>query len=78
MIQEAFHHVRAYFINGGTALTSEEEDVIEALLALNKAVGVAGGRFDETFTIDFVSEFFLGILEHTPESLKAATRAGVS
>lgn len=73
MIQEASHHVRAYFINGGSSFTSEEEDGIEALLALNKAVGVAGGRFDETLTIDFVSEFFLGILEHTPESLKAAT-----
>lgn len=34
MIQEEFHHVRAYFINGGTTLTSEEEDVIEALLAI--------------------------------------------
>lgn len=34
VIQEEFHHVRAYFINGGTTLTSEEEDVIEALLAI--------------------------------------------
>ena len=34
MIQEEFHHVRAYFINGGTTLTSEEEDGIEALLAI--------------------------------------------
>ena len=54
-------------------LSEDQNDCIRAVLAMNHAVGVAGGRIDDGFTINFVSEFFLNLVGHTEESLQKAT-----
>ncbi len=54
-------------------LSDDQQECVRAVLSLNQAVGVAGGRFDEGFTIHFVSEFFLALVGHTDETLREAT-----
>ncbi len=71
---ELLHRARLFFMNlRDVKLSDDQQECIRAVLSLNQAVGVAGGRFDEGFTIHFVSEFFLALVGHTEESLLAAT-----
>lgn len=63
-----------FFLNlRDVKLSDDQQECVRAVLSLNQAVGVAGGRFDEGFTIHFVSEFFLALVGHTDETLREAT-----
>ena len=65
---------RTYLFNQTESLSDDTQKLIRYVLEQNQAVGVAGGLYDETLTLTFVSQAFLDIVGHTAQSLEAASK----
>ncbi len=63
---------RTYLFNRTESLSADTQKVIRYVLEQNQAVGIAGGLYDEAFTLTFVSQAFLDLTGHTAQSLEAA------
>lgn len=46
---------RTYLFNQAESLSPDTQKVIRYVLEQNQAVGIAGGLYDEAFTLTFVS-----------------------
>ena len=65
---------RTYLFNQTESLSADTQKVIRYVLEQNQAVGIAGGLYDEAFTLTFVSQAFLDLTGHTAQSLEEACR----
>lgn len=55
---------RVYYAQDSEQINNEHQQIIVDLLSSNGGVGIISGRFDENYTIDYISQFALNILDY--------------